>query len=81
MSVYYYNYVEERANGDLRAVERISALPQGDIILYEILNLVDGKRSVQAIRDYLAAAYGPISVEDVADYLRLLEKIGVVRTE
>lgn len=81
MSVYYYNYVEERANGDLRAVERISALPQGDIILYEILNLVDGKRSIQAIRDYLAAAYGPVSVEDVADYLRLLEKIGVVRAE
>ena len=81
MSVYYYNYVEERANGDLRAVERISAMPQGDIILYEILNLVDGKRSIQAIRDYLAAAYGPIAVEDVADYLRLLEKIGVVRTE
>ncbi|HKS41505.1 MAG TPA: DUF4910 domain-containing protein [Blastocatellia bacterium] len=81
MSVYYYNYVEERANGDLRAVERISALPQGDIILYEILNLVDGKRSIQAIRDYLAAVYGPIAVEDVADYLRLLEKIGVVRTE
>lgn len=81
MSVYYYNYVEERANGDLRAVERISALPQGDIMLYEILNLVDGKRNIQAIRDYLAASYGPISVEDVADYLRLLEKIGVVRTE
>ncbi len=81
MSVYYYNYVEERANGDLRAVERISAMPQGDIILYEILNLVDGKRSIQAIRDYLAAVYGPISVEDVADYLRLLEKIGVVKME
>ncbi|MGA9771316.1 MAG: DUF4910 domain-containing protein [Blastocatellia bacterium] len=81
MSVYYYNYVEERAGGDLRSVERISALPQGDIILYEILNLVDGKRSIQAIRDYLAAVYGPISVDDVNDYLRLLEKIGVVRVE
>ena len=81
MNVYYYDYVAERANGDTRAVERISALPQGDIILYEILNLVDGKRNVQAIRDFLAAAYGPIAVEDVAEYLKLLEKIGVVRME
>jgi aminopeptidase YwaD len=81
MNVYYYDYVAERANGDLRSVERIGAMPHGEILLYEILNLVDGKRSVQAIRDYIAAAYGPIAVEDVADYLKLLEKIEVVRME
>ena len=81
MNVYYYDYVAERANGDLRAVERIGSMPDGEILLYEILNLVDGKRSVQAIRDYIAAAYGPIGVEDVADYLKLLERIGVVRME
>jgi aminopeptidase YwaD len=81
MSVYYYDYVTERAAGDLRAVERFSARPDGSIIMYEILNLVDGKRSVQAIRDYLTVAYGSVAVEDVADYLRLLEKIGVIRFE
>lgn len=81
MNVYYYDYVAERANSDVRAVERISSMPDGEILLYEILNLVDGKRSVQAIRDYIAAAYGPIGVEDVADYLKLLERIGVVRME
>jgi aminopeptidase YwaD len=82
MSVYYYDYVNERASGDdLRVIERIKAKPGGDIILYEILNLVDGKRSIQAIRDYVAAAYGSVAIEDVADYLRLLEKIGVVKIE
>ncbi|MEK6325716.1 MAG: DUF4910 domain-containing protein [Acidobacteriota bacterium] len=81
MNVYYYDYVAERANGDLRAVERIGSRAHGEILLYEILNLVDGKRSVQAIRDYITAAYGPIAVEDVADYLKLLERIGVVRME
>lgn len=81
MSIYYYDYVTERAAGDTQAMERIAARPNGEILLYEILNLVDGKRNVQAIRDYLAAAYGPLPVEEVADYLRLLEKIGVVRTE
>jgi aminopeptidase YwaD len=79
MNVYYYDYVAERAGGDLRAAERISARAGGDIILYEILNLVDGRRSIQAIRDYLTAAYGRISIEDVADYLRLLERVGVVK--
>ena len=81
MSIYYYDYVAERAAGDMRAAERIAARPNGEILLYEILNLVDGKRSIQAIRDYLAAAYGPLAVEDVTDYLRLLEKVGVVRME
>ncbi|MFY9607202.1 MAG: DUF4910 domain-containing protein [Blastocatellia bacterium] len=81
MNVYYYDYVAERANGDLGAVERIGSTPGGEIVLYEILNLVDGTRSVQAIRDYIAAAYGTIAVEDVAEYLKLLEKIGVIRLE
>lgn len=81
MNVYYYDYVAERANGDLRAVERIGSMPGGEILLYEILNLVDGSRSIQAIRDYIAAAYGSIAVEDVAEYLKLLERIGAVRME
>ena len=81
MNVYYYDYVAERAKGDLHEVERIGSMPHGEVLLYEILNLVDGKRSVQAIRDFITAAYGPIPVEDVNEYLKLLEKIGVVRME
>ena len=82
MNIYYYDYLAEHARGDdLKIVEKINSRPGGDILLYEILNLVDGKRSVQSIRDYLAAAYGPIAVEDVTDYLRLLDKAGVVRIE
>src|SRR6185436_2130965 len=80
MNVYYYDYVADRASGeDLRPIERISARANGEIVLYEILNLVDGKRSIQAIRDFITAAYGPVSVEEVSDYLRLLEKVGVLR--
>ena len=82
MNVYYYDYVAERASSeDLRTIEQVASRPDGDIVLYEILNLVDGKRNVQAIRDYITAAYKPISVDDVASYLRLLEKIGVVSIE
>ena len=82
MNVYYYDYVADRASGeDLRPIERISSRANGEIVLYEILNLVDGKRSIQAIRDFITAAYDPIAVEEVSDYLRLLEKVGVVRFE
>jgi len=82
MNVYYYDYVAERASGDdLKVLERINTRQNADIVLYEILNLVDGKRSIQTIRDYIAAAYGLVPIEDVADYLRLLEKIGVVKIE
>jgi hypothetical protein len=45
---------------------------------YETLNLVDGKRSVQEIRDALAATVAPAPVEEVADYLATLEKLGVL---
>ena len=82
MDIYYYDYVAERASGDdVKILERLNARPNANIVHYEILNLVDGKRSVQAIRDYISAAYGPVTIEDVADYLRLLEKIGVVKIE
>ena len=82
MNVYYYDYIADRAGADdRRVVERIAAKPNGAVLLYEILNLVDGKRSLQAIRDYLAFAYGDVTVEEVAEYLRLLETIGVVKIE
>jgi hypothetical protein len=80
MNVYYYDYVADHAKeDDLGIVQQIKGMKNGEIILYEILNLVDGQRSVQAIRDYVAAAYGPIPVEDVYGYIRLLSKIGVVQ--
>jgi aminopeptidase YwaD len=46
---------------------------------YETLNLVDGRRSVQRIRDDLAATVGPAPVEEVAAYLAVLERLGVVQ--
>jgi hypothetical protein len=45
---------------------------------YEALNLVDGKRSVQEIRDFLSATIAPVPVETVDEYLRTLERIGLL---
>jgi hypothetical protein len=50
----------------------------GEEYTYEVLNFADGKRSAQEIRDAVSAEYGPVPLEMVVEYLRALEKIGVV---
>jgi hypothetical protein len=45
---------------------------------YEILNFADGKRNAQQIRDAVSAEYGPIRRDLVVEYLKALEKIGVI---
>ncbi|HEY0115434.1 MAG TPA: hypothetical protein VGB54_06910, partial [Allosphingosinicella sp.] len=53
---------------------------EGPSFGYEALNLVDGRRTVQQIRDDLAATVGPARVEEVAQYLAVLARLGVVET-
>ena len=45
---------------------------------YEALNLVDGQRNVQDIRDELAATVAPAPLAEIADYLAALEKVGLI---
>ena len=47
----------------------LSADDLSELYAYEIVNFVDGKRSVGEIRDAVSAEFGPISVDVVADYL------------
>ena len=48
-------------------------------IPFEILNFVDGKRSITEIRNAVSAEYCPVTLEVVEEYLKLLEKAGVIR--
>ncbi|MCH8804837.1 MAG: M28 family peptidase [Planctomycetes bacterium] len=50
----------------------------GSAYAYEALNLVDGRRTVQEIRDDLSAIYGPVPLDFVAEHLRVLERIGIL---
>ena len=45
---------------------------------YEALNLVDGRRGVGEIRDALAATVGAAPIEEVAEYLETLARLGVI---
>ena len=47
-------------------------------ILYELGNLIDGKRSISDIRDVLSAEFGPMSLPVIVDYFERLAKSGVI---
>jgi len=79
LEVYYYDYRDDHLKGESPGnLARLASLPNGGTLTYETLNLVDGKRNVREIRDVLSAAYGMAPAEAVLDYLKLLEKCGVV---
>lgn len=50
----------------------------GPSFAYEALNLVDGNRSVQDIRNQLNATVGPVPIEEVADFLAALQRVGLL---
>ncbi len=51
---------------------------RGALYAYEIVNFVDGKRSIGEIRDAVSAEYGPIPLDVVADYLKACAEAKIV---
>jgi hypothetical protein len=83
MSAFAYDYFNdhygtERA-GSIRLLDYEGLRGSGGDYAYEVLNFVDGHRTVSSIRDAVSAIYGPIPVEVVAEYLTALATIDVVR--
>jgi aminopeptidase YwaD len=56
----------------------LDAQDSGAIYAYEIVNLVDGKKSVAEIRDVVAGEFGPIPLEVVSDYLQACEEAKII---
>jgi aminopeptidase YwaD len=50
-----------------------------ELYAYEIVNFVDGKRTVGQIRDAVSAEYGPLPVELVDDYLNACQEAGLMQ--
>src|ERR1044072_6837513 len=73
MSAFGYNYFTDHYGAER---ERNLRLPQE--YKYEVLNLVNGRRTAQEIRDVVSATYGPVPLEVVVEYLRALELIRVI---
>ena len=75
IDVYYYN--ELTAKG-VRTESALSKRARGEVLTYETLNLVDGKRSVSEIRDTLTGRYDPVPLSEIAEYLNLLATARVI---
>jgi len=56
----------------------LNAQDRGAIYAYEIVNFVDGKRSVAQIRDAVAGEFGPIPLVVVSDYLQACEEAKII---
>ena len=64
--------------GDPAFVDKVRLARRGHYYLYETLNFADGERNLDEIRAAVGAEYGPAPLEEIAEYFRLLEKVGVV---
>ncbi|MGC0774472.1 MAG: M28 family peptidase, partial [Candidatus Acidiferrum sp.] len=82
LAVFGYDYFEDHAKAAGVATPKLMSYEGlwggGEEYAYEVLNFADGKRNAQEIRDAVSAEYGPVPLEMVVEYLKALEKIGVV---
>jgi aminopeptidase YwaD len=82
LAVFGYGYFAEHAKAEGVAMPKLLSYGglwgAGEEYAYELLNFADGKRKAQEIRDAVSAEYGPVPLEMVVEYLRALEKIGVL---
>ena len=80
-----YSYIDDKLGAetaaDLQLANHSTPYGGGGIFTYEALNLVDGKRTVSDIRDWLVAELGDVPLAYVAEYLQALESIGVIRPQ
>jgi hypothetical protein len=61
------------------ATHLLNVRDQSELYAYEIVNFVNGKRSVGEIRDAVSAEYGPLPVNLVADYLTACAEAGIIQ--
>lgn len=71
------DWVMEKA-GASAATIAIARVPNSDDVTYEIVNFIDGKRTVSEIRDAVSAEFAPIDLKTVAEYIDVLAKAGAV---
>lgn len=82
LAVFGYDYFSDHAKVAEVATPKLLSYEGlwggGEEYAYEVLNFANGKRNAQDIRDAVSAEYGPLPLELVVEYLKALEKIGVV---
>jgi hypothetical protein len=68
------DYLEKKlGEGALREIKL------GRLAAYEALNFADGRRSILDIRNAVSAEFGPVNLQDVHDFFKILEQAELVR--
>lgn len=82
MSAFGYDYFTDHYGAErertIRLLQYQGLRGAGADYAYEVLNLVNGRRTAQEIRDAVSAIYGPIPLELVVEYLHALGSIRVI---
>jgi hypothetical protein len=71
------DWVMERAGREAAAIA-ITRVPRADDVTYEIVNFIDGTRTVAEIRDAVSAEFEPIEPAAVSEYIDFLAKAGAI---
>ena len=66
------------AGGDVVPPAVLAKLPDSGIVIGELTNFIDGKRSISDIRDAVAAEFGGVPLPAVVQYFEALAKAGAV---
>jgi len=74
LGVYYYDHLAEALGPNAKTATALTEREHGDVLAFEALNLVNGKRTVSEIRDVLAGRYEPVPPAEVSEYVDLLAK-------
>jgi hypothetical protein len=78
LGVYYYDHLSEVLGPEADVETALGRREGGEVLTWEALNLVDGRRTVQEIRDFLTGRYAAVPVAEVAEYLDLLARARVI---
>jgi hypothetical protein len=68
----------EKKTGQAGIQNGVRMARRGHYTMFETLNFADGRRSLAEIRNAVSAEYGPIPADEVVEYFRFLERVGVV---
>jgi len=77
LEIYYYDHLTAALGEPAR--EPAALEQRSEVLAYEALNLVDGKRSVSEIRDLITGRYVPVPLAEVSAWFALLARAGVVQ--
>ena len=71
------DWVMERAGREAAAIA-ITRVARADDVTYEIVNFIDGTRTVAEIRDAVSAEFEPMEPAAVSEYIDVLAKAGAI---